>query len=275
MFKKPVLCKGCNRLLSVSAFGTHKKTAPNGKQYDFRRYLCKECTSAEAAEKRSKQYDDRPVRHCVVCNSVLPAKNTKKIYCSDLCNAKAYYKKNSKKIISLLRAKRDETRAPKIQTSCVVCGNSFETINPRSKYCSPKCSVAGSYRIKTSTEAGRQKELEQHRKYSKTPNGKMIARRARHKRRSVHTDITLADWRNALSYFDNKCAYCGDPLTTADMEHFVPVKLGGTTTKDNIVPSCRNCNTKKYTKHPLDWLVMQAHGLVAYVRVVQFLNSRG
>ncbi|WP_370462981.1 HNH endonuclease [Nocardiopsis sp. FR26] len=46
------------------------------------------------------------------------------------------------------------------------------------------------------------------------------------------------------------CHWCGDPATTAD--HLVPRSLGGSTTLDNYVPSCRPCNSSRQDNP--DWI---------------------
>jgi hypothetical protein len=111
--------------------------------------------------------------------------------------------------------------------------------------------------------------------WEKTHPEKIKANRAVqfHRRRGQVADLTLEQWQAALSYFDNKCAYCGVELTKADRDHFIPAKHGGGLTVRNVVPACPTCNRRKNAKNPLDWLVTQARGLVAYVRVMQYLES--
>lgn len=43
------------------------------------------------------------------------------------------------------------------------------------------------------------------------------------------------------------CFYCGDKLDKDDwqLDHFVPVSIGGMNNKSNIVCACKNCNTMK------------------------------
>jgi 5-methylcytosine-specific restriction endonuclease McrA len=85
--------------------------------------------------------------------------------------------------------------------------------------------------------------------------------------------FTPSQWKKALAYFDNSCAYCGTKLTKVHQEHFIPLSKGGGYTRDNIVPSCPKCNLRKGNRNPLDWLAKQVHGLVAYVRVMQYLEQ--
>ncbi len=37
------------------------------------------------------------------------------------------------------------------------------------------------------------------------------------------------------------------------MDHIVPVSRGGMSTKGNVVPSCKPCNTKKKQLLPMEW----------------------
>jgi len=39
------------------------------------------------------------------------------------------------------------------------------------------------------------------------------------------------------------CVYCGEPA--GEVDHVVPVKVGGVDTIDNLMPACRSCNRHK------------------------------
>jgi len=49
------------------------------------------------------------------------------------------------------------------------------------------------------------------------------------------------------------CHYCGGRFApqTLTMDHVVPLVRGGRSTKGNVVPACKTCNTGK--KHRLAW----------------------
>lgn len=51
------------------------------------------------------------------------------------------------------------------------------------------------------------------------------------------------------------CYYCGKKFKFKQltMDHLVPLARGGRSTKDNLVPSCKKCNTKKQSMMPLEW----------------------
>lgn len=65
---------------------------------------------------------------------------------------------------------------------------------------------------------------------------------------STAATLTIADWLRTLDAFEWQCAYCSGPFEC--MEHFVPIELGGGTTRDNCVPACLSCNNTKGGYHP-------------------------
>ena len=52
-----------------------------------------------------------------------------------------------------------------------------------------------------------------------------------------------------------RCHYCGRQIPAAEltMDHIVPVARGGKSTKGNVVPACKSCNTKKKQLLPMEW----------------------
>ncbi len=51
------------------------------------------------------------------------------------------------------------------------------------------------------------------------------------------------------------CYYCSKQYKAKEltMDHVVPLSRGGRSTKDNLVMSCKECNTKKKTLLPMEW----------------------
>jgi len=51
------------------------------------------------------------------------------------------------------------------------------------------------------------------------------------------------------------CWYCGLQVgfKNLTMDHVIPLSRGGRSTKDNLVPCCKACNTKKKTSLPVEW----------------------
>ncbi len=51
------------------------------------------------------------------------------------------------------------------------------------------------------------------------------------------------------------CHYCNGLIkpTELTMDHVVPLARGGKSTKGNVVPACKNCNTNKKQLLPIEW----------------------
>jgi 5-methylcytosine-specific restriction protein A len=51
------------------------------------------------------------------------------------------------------------------------------------------------------------------------------------------------------------CYFCGKkvPPKELTMEHVVPIIRGGTSSKGNVVPACKECNNKKKYLLPIEW----------------------
>ncbi|MFO8048902.1 MAG: HNH endonuclease [Desulfosudaceae bacterium] len=60
-------------------------------------------------------------------------------------------------------------------------------------------------------------------------------------------------WKRRLD--KGRCYYCGRPFPPDQltMDHVVPLARGGKTTKGNVVPACKTCNTEKKQRLPVEW----------------------
>ena len=89
--------------------------------------------------------------------------------------------------------------------------------------------------------------------YRKTENGKIIRERADIKRRTGiknnNNTLTSKEWLDILEAHNYRCAYCDIEFEVENMptkDHVIPLSKGGHNTKENVVPSCRSCNSKKH-----------------------------
>ena len=92
-------------------------------------------------------------------------------------------------------------------------------------------------------------------RYNQTIKGKATKQRAKFKRRALLNNIintlTAQEWITILKEYNFKCAYCGCEFTLFNREtkdHVIPISKGGDNTKENIVPACQSCNSKKFNK---------------------------
>jgi len=60
-------------------------------------------------------------------------------------------------------------------------------------------------------------------------------------------------WQRKIAH--GVCHYCGGRFTPKEltMDHFVPLARGGTSSKGNLVPCCKECNTRKRSMLPIEW----------------------
>ncbi len=60
-------------------------------------------------------------------------------------------------------------------------------------------------------------------------------------------------WKRRISR--GVCYYCGRQVPPAEltMDHIVPLARDGKSTRGNVVPACKTCNTKKKQLVPVEW----------------------
>ena len=51
------------------------------------------------------------------------------------------------------------------------------------------------------------------------------------------------------------CYYCGNKFKADEltMDHLVPIARGGRSVAGNVVPACKDCNSKKKYLLPMEW----------------------
>ncbi|MCR1985055.1 HNH endonuclease [Blautia coccoides] len=61
--------------------------------------------------------------------------------------------------------------------------------------------------------------------------------------------LTVLERHEIYDKCQGHCAYCGCELKYEDMQvdHMIPLKIGGTDEMSNMLPSCRSCNHYKAT----------------------------
>jgi 5-methylcytosine-specific restriction endonuclease McrA len=75
-------------------------------------------------------------------------------------------------------------------------------------------------------------------------------RREKHKARTLRQSQW---WKRRRS--SGRCHFCGRkfPPRELTMDHIVPIVRGGKSTRGNVVPACKECNSKKKYMLPIEW----------------------
>lgn len=89
----------------------------------------------------------------------------------------------------------------------------------------------------------------------------------------TRTAIPARVKRDVLAAYGNACAWCrgGGPL---DLDHKVPVALGGVNNPDNLWPLCKDCHRQKTTGRTIgEKLSSDVYGIAKAKRVAKKWNA--
>lgn len=109
-------------------------------------------------------------------------------------------------------------------------------------------------------------------RYNKSEKGKERYDRSKNKRRYILLNtvstLTLEEWNDILLKYNNRCVYCHVEFTDIirpTKDHVIPLIRGGHHIKENIVPACKSCNSKKGDKLILN-SNLSVHHLSAHIQ---------
>lgn len=72
-------------------------------------------------------------------------------------------------------------------------------------------------------------------------------------RESTDHPITESEWAECKAFFGHSCAYCGGGEEDLTKDHVVSVWRQGDHSRQNIIPACRSCNSKKADQDMEPW----------------------
>ena len=80
------------------------------------------------------------------------------------------------------------------------------------------------------------------------------------KQRRLARELRNSRWWKNLCASGVCCYYCHTPLKPDEvtMDHVIPISEGGLSTKGNVVPCCKKCNSEKKASSIIDTLLKQA-----------------
>jgi hypothetical protein len=111
-------------------------------------------------------------------------------------------------------------------------------------------------------------------KYYTSPKGIINYTHHNHRRISLMKerpfDLSNEKIRNIIER-DKVCVYCGG-FTKLELDHIIPLKLGGNSLFNNFVLACKKCNTSKSGRDVFKWCELQ--GIEVPKIVIELLNKQ-
>lgn len=87
-----------------------------------------------------------------------------------------------------------------------------------------------------------------------------IKRQAKYKRKNVEGKLSKGITQKLLKLQKGKCACCGKLLkNNYQLDHIIPLALGGKNTDDNVQLLTAECNNRKHTKDPIEYMQSQGY----------------
>lgn len=264
-------CSKCKEEKPLTKEFYHKdKRSENGFRSD-----CKKCanerkkvyykTNKERVLERNKKYR--------VGNKELMSEINKRYYKENkeqlLESQKEYYAENKDKIIKYQRSYYKEN----IDYVLSRQANYYEENKKERLEYGKKHYLENKKRIKEYRKEYRIMNRERIQKWQKEyyQNNKhvFVLHRQRYdaKKKKLPRTLTIEQWDSIKERFNNTCAYCGmteeehesEYQEKLHQEHFIALDKGGEYTHNNIIPSCRKCNSSKQNKDFFEWYPTNKH----------------
>ena len=108
---------------------------------------------------------------------------------------------------------------------------------------------------RTEEQQHREREAERARRAADPEPSRANARNRRSARKKAGGKHTAQDIAAIYAMQKGKCAYCRVKLTSGlrEVDHIVPIKLGGTNDRSNLQVLCRPCNRSKRARDPISY----------------------
>lgn len=239
-------CKECGEELSLNTFGKLTKSK------DGLRSICKSCRSKSEKEhyKESPEKSKLRQKRYTEGNSELMNERSRKHYEQNSEKmreqAREYYAENSKTINENQKRYNDKN-AEKVKENNghYRKENAEKEVIRHKKYRDEHVD-----KIRESGIAYRNNNIEyeynRHKEYRQGNKSQyaIYAQTRRARKQLLPSTLTILQWENIKKDFNNKCAYCGKELPL-EQEHFLALTSAGEYTVNNIIPSCRSCNSSK------------------------------
>lgn len=215
---EPSVCKGCGKMFKPK-HGGHNKGLYCSRICAFDHVKDWQSTAGQMKEGWRK-HPNAPGPHCNVffkscanCGISFATRWDKRLTCSDACAL----------AVNLAQKRAAYDPKPARTIACATCGSMFSTNKPTAAYCSPSC----------------------------------IPRRTNARDRARHAGVPY-EFVNAMRVLNRdgwRCQICGKATprdrrgtrysNAPEVDHRIPLALGGPHTYENVQCACRACNAAK------------------------------
>ena len=96
----------------------------------------------------------------------------------------------------------------------------------------------------------KEKVIETSKRWRKSKAGRESLQATKQNRRAARGRSTPGQREARREMFGGLCWICKSPAT--ELDHVIPIKLGGSNFSANLRPICKICNSHKGSKHPKD-----------------------
>ena len=233
----------------------------NGTYYRYVRFLEGKPTYTEAEKRRDKKHEEKKKRNKDKTSEQIKDEWKEKLKHISDEEANKFFQKH------MIRITKDKGETVLIKR-CHDCMEykgvqEFSMKKDQKDGINKKCKECSGKRNKEWYEANKETILNRQKKHRQTPEGKAVQKRAKHKYRTKKEgnggEYTPDEWNQCLDYFNHCDAYTGEPLTTTEVEHIIPVSKGGTNNIYNIVPANKSTNCSKGKKDLFEWYSKQPY----------------
>lgn len=196
-------------------------------------HCSRRCTT-QSSYRRNRRPDE--TRLCAECEAPFPVTRTDRLTCSRKCGQRRTARRSYKGIHDFV---------------CAHCAGAFQAVRSDANYCSFWCRRRAYYAL--NREHLIASSVRWAAENPEAMQARRRQRRARKRNNPGSVGVKLKDWRRLVHRFRDCCAYCGARPETMQMDHVIPLALGGRHAIGNVLPACPPCNHSKSARLLIEW----------------------
>ncbi len=214
---KTGICASCKQIFT-----------PSKHNWSSQKYCSDACRQKFLGENRNLEM----MRSCERCGGTYRARTYHQRFCSRVCHGRVL-------------------PIPPVWDICRTCGRFFHPSRTWNTYCSPNCRKSRvTVRENTRPFGAANRERRNQQQRDRLAKQSPFRKRIPFFNHRYSASITEQDLRVIMDQQEFRCVLCGGQLSEGggwDIDHVVPVALGGESTVSNLEILCRLCNRGKWS----------------------------